>query len=55
MKKLHVNTLHSLHTYAYYMRRCGVWAIARHMHNAGLDISLALRAARIATLNNGSI
>jgi hypothetical protein len=47
MKKLSVNVLHPLGVYAHAMRRCGVYCIARHMDKAGLDISLALRAARL--------
>jgi hypothetical protein len=48
MKKLSTNTLHPLGVYARAMRQCGVYCIARHMDRAGLDISLALRALRMA-------
>ncbi len=48
MKKLDPSKLNPLSVYALYMQRCGVWSIARHMDKAGLDISVALRAARIA-------
>jgi hypothetical protein len=47
MKKLSINILQPLGIYAHAMKRCGVYSIARHMDKAGLDISLALRAARL--------
>jgi hypothetical protein len=47
MKKLSINVLQPLGIYAHAMKRCGVYSIARHMDNAGLDISLALRAVRM--------
>jgi hypothetical protein len=50
MKKLSRNGVDSVGVYAYYMKRCGVYSISRFMVKNGLDISLALEAAKLLSL-----